>query len=87
MSVNVYFTRNYENNPALRLRKNKPNSKPIQTQTKPICSEAKMGVNICFTRNYVNNPAMRLPQNKPKTNPIKLVLSNVEWTQSPREPK
>jgi hypothetical protein len=35
MSATAYFTRNYENNVVLRLRKNKPNSKPIQSQNKP----------------------------------------------------
>ena len=37
MSASVYFTTNYENNPAARLRENKPNSNPIfqEAQNEP----------------------------------------------------
>jgi hypothetical protein len=36
MNVNLYNTTNYENISNWTLGKNKPNSNPIQTQTKPI---------------------------------------------------
>jgi hypothetical protein len=45
MNANVCFRRNYENNPALRLRQNKPN-----------LSEAKMSVSSVMTKDYENQP-------------------------------
>ena len=49
---------------------------PIQTQTNPISSEAKMSLNISLTRNYDNNLLLSLRQNKPKTNPISKKAKN-----------
>ena len=70
MNVNIYYTKAYINDTAFRRGQNKPNSKPIQTQTNPISENPKMNVNVAFTRNYHNNQALPLRKNKPKTNPI-----------------
>jgi len=56
MNVTSFITKYYENKWQRRVRKNKPNSNPIQTQSKPIQSQSK--------------PIQC--QNKAKTNPIKL---------------
>jgi len=56
---------------------------PIQTQSNPISSKAKMSVNIYYTEDYENKWLRRVRKNKPNTNPIqtqsKPVLSAVEW--------
>jgi hypothetical protein len=49
MNPTVYFTRNYENNPALWLRQNKAN----QTQ---FPKRQEMNTTVYFTRNYENQP-------------------------------
>ena len=36
MNVNSFITKDYRKNDAFTVQKNKPNSNPIQTQTKPI---------------------------------------------------
>jgi len=36
MNVNSLITKDYRKNDAFAVQKNKPNSNPIQTQTKPI---------------------------------------------------
>jgi len=38
MSANLYVIEDYENETAFRPQKNKPKTKPIQTQTKPVLS-------------------------------------------------
>jgi hypothetical protein len=58
MNLTIYLTKNYENNPAARLRKNKPNSKPIS-------KKPKMSASSIPTRDYENQPLAGLPQNKP----------------------
>ena len=55
MNVNPYNTTDYENKSNWTLGENKPNSNPIQTQSKPIKA----------------NKMPKQTQNKPKTNPIK----------------
>ena len=70
MSINIYCTKIYSDDPAFRRGQNKPNSNPIQTQTNPIAAEAKMGVNVSFTRTCDNNPAPPLRQNKANSKPI-----------------
>jgi hypothetical protein len=42
VNVNLYNTIDYENKSDWTLGKNKPNSKPIQTQTKPIAERVKL---------------------------------------------
>jgi hypothetical protein len=49
---------------------NKANTKPIQTQTKPISEKPKMSLNKVSKKDYDNNPALPLRQNKPNSNPI-----------------
>jgi len=41
MNVNLYNTKYYENKWQRRVRKNKPNTNPIQTQSNPILKEPK----------------------------------------------
>ena len=67
MNVTLCFTRNYENNPALPLRQNKPN----QTQFKPNFPKGKMSATSLLTKDYENKSNWTLGENKPKTNPIK----------------
>ena len=71
MNINVFPTRDYENIANWTLGENKPNSKPIQTQSNPISSKAKMSVNIYYTEDYENKWLRRVRNNKPNTNPNK----------------
>jgi len=41
MNVSFFYTKNYENKRDWTLGENKPNSKPIQTQSTPICRMPK----------------------------------------------
>jgi len=59
MSVNVYSTKNYDNNPAPRLRQNKANSNPIR-------QKPKMNVTCVLAKPYKNLPLWGLPQDKAK---------------------
>jgi len=86
MNVSPYNTKDYENIANWTLGQNKPNSKPIQTQSNPILSAVgglQMSVNIYCTEDYENKWLRRVRKNKPNTNPIqtqsKPVLSAVEW--------
>jgi len=71
MNVKSYNTTDYENIANWTLGQNKPNSKPIQTQSNPISSKAKMSVNIYYTEDYENKCLQRVRKNKPNTNPNK----------------
>ena len=68
------FTKDYENKWQRRVRKNKPNTNPKQTQTNPISEKPKMNLNFYSTKDYDNKPRLRAPgkqtQNKPNSNPI-----------------
>ncbi|MFB0553971.1 MAG: hypothetical protein ACETWQ_11745 [Phycisphaerae bacterium] len=70
MNVKSYNTTDYENIANWTLGENKPNSNPIQTQSNPISSKAKMSVNIYCTEDYENKWLRRVRKNKPNTNPI-----------------
>ena len=74
MNVSSILTKAYENKWQRRVRKNKPNTNPIQTQTNPISEKPKMNLNFYSTKDYENKPPLRAPakqtQNKPNSNPI-----------------
>jgi len=70
MNVNSLITKDYENKWQRRVRKNKPNSNPIQTQSNPICRMPKMSVNSILTKDYERYDIFAVPENKPNSNPI-----------------
>jgi len=73
MNLSIYSQIAYKNITAFRRVQNKPNSKPIQTQSNPILSAVaglQMNVNSILTKDYERNDIFRCPKNKPKTNPI-----------------
>ena len=49
-------------------------TKPIQTQSNPISSKAKMNANVFVTKDYENETAFRLQKNKTNSNPISVPL-------------
>jgi len=71
MNVTSLYTKDYENEPRLRTRENKPNTNPIRTQSNPISERPKMNENLFATKDYENITTFGLRQNKPNTNPIK----------------
>jgi len=88
MNVSRVSTKDYESQTLGERGKNKPNSNPIQTRTKPISEKAKMNVTSIITKGYENKPRFRAKakqtQFKPKqtqSNPIskanKLCCSDV----------
>ncbi len=70
MNVSIFYTKDYENKSDWTLGENKPNSKPIQTQSNPICRMPKMSVNSILAKDYERNDIFAVPQNKANTNPI-----------------
>jgi len=52
MDVNSAMAKDYENISDWTLGENKPNSNPIQTQTKPICQRVKLMAMCVFTKDY-----------------------------------
>ena len=82
MNVNIYNTTDYENKSNWTLGENKPNSNPIQTQTKPICRMPKMSVNSILTKDYERNDIFAVPENKANSNPIKPCPERIEFTLS-----
>jgi len=59
MNVSRVSTKDYEDETLGKRGKNKPNSKPIQTQTNPISEKAKMNVNYIITKGYENKSRFR----------------------------
>jgi len=75
MNVTKVLTKDYENRTLSGCGKNKPNTKPIQTQSNPISKKAKMNVSYIITKGYENKPRFRAKakqtQYKPKqTQPV-----------------
>ncbi len=66
MNVNLYNTTDYENKWQRRVRKNKPNSKPI----KPNLRKAKMNVNSLITKDYRKKDDFAVRKNKANSKPI-----------------
>ena len=71
MTVNIFFTRNYVNNPAERLFQNKPNSKPIQTQ---LPKSPRMNVSLSTTKDYAceQRKIKNEPNSKQTQPPVRL---------------
>jgi hypothetical protein len=55
MNVNISTKMSYENKCNWTLGENKPNSNPIQTQSKPICRKGKIDAKSVFTKDYEEN--------------------------------
>ena len=74
INATLFATKDYENKWQRRVRKNKPKTNPIQTQTNPISEKPKMNLNFYSTKDYDNKPRLRAPgkqtQFKPNSNPI-----------------
>jgi len=66
MNVTSFITKYYENKWQRRVRKNKPNSKPIKANL----PDAQMNVSSILTKDYERNDIFAVPENKAKTNPI-----------------
>jgi len=66
MNVSSVNTREYENEIAIRLAKNKPNTNPI----KPNFRNDKMNTTFYFTKCYENQPRLPAPGKQTQTNPI-----------------
>jgi len=79
MNANMVLTVDYKKKTLGESGKNKPNSKPIQTQTKPISEKAKMNVSYIKTKGYENKPHFwvnaKQTQFKPKQTQFKTNLS------------
>jgi len=78
MNVTSLITVDYENIANWKLGENKPNSKPIQSQSKPIQTQnkpnsrkAKMNISSALTKNYNNEQRTMNNERLCKTNPIK----------------
>jgi len=69
MNVSRVPTKDYENKTPGERGKNKPNSKPIQTQTKPISEKAKMNVTSIITKGYENKPPLPAPAKQTQYKP------------------
>ncbi len=70
MNVSIFSKMTYEYKRDWTIGQSKPNSNPIQTQTKPISSKAKMNVNSLITKDYRKKDDFAVQKNKPNTNPI-----------------
>jgi len=67
MNVTSFITKYYENKWQRKVRKNKPNSKPIKANLR----KAKMNVNSLITKDYSNEQRTMNNERLCKTNPIK----------------
>jgi len=65
MNVNLYNTTDYENKWQRKVRKNKPNSKPIS-------EKPKMNVNLYVIKEYENETGLRTPGKQTQSNPIRV---------------
>ncbi len=61
MNVNIYYTKVYKNETALRRGQNKPNSNPI----KPNSQNAQMNINLTLTKDYRKKDAFTAQKIKP----------------------
>jgi len=61
INATLSATKDYENKWQRRVRKNKPKTNPIQTQTNPISEKPKMNLNFYSTKDYDNKPRFRAP--------------------------
>ena len=78
MNVSIFSQMAYENKHNWTLSENKPNSKPIQTQSNLVLSavewanlpDAQMSVNSILRNDYERNDIFTVPENKANSNPI-----------------
>ena len=66
MNVTSFEKTDYHDLAALRLRKNKPNSKPNKANFR----NAQMNLNFFFTKDYKNHSLRSLPAKQTQSNPI-----------------
>jgi hypothetical protein len=74
MNVSNIITKDYVNETLSGSGKNKANSKPIQSQSKPIKAnfqKARMNINKVLTKDYENKSNWAICENKANTNPIR----------------
>jgi hypothetical protein len=79
MNVNSLITKDYRKNDAFAGQKNKPNSKPIQTQSKPIADRVKLMQCVYLQRIMKKNADRsyeKQSQNKANSNPIRTQCLN-----------
>ena len=69
INATLFAAKDYENKWQRRVRKNKPKTNPIQTQTNPIPEKPKMNLTFYSTKDYDNKPPRPKRKNEPKTNP------------------
>ncbi|MHC4173100.1 MAG: hypothetical protein ACYST5_09200 [Planctomycetota bacterium] len=91
MNVNSLITKDYRKNDAFAGQKNKPNSKPIQTQSKPIADRVKLMQCVYLQRIMKKNADRSYEKTKPKqsqfkpnSNPMskQLVVASPMWPES-----
>jgi hypothetical protein len=66
MNVNPYNATDYESKSNWTFGENKPNSKPIQTQSNPIAERVKLMQSVYLQRNMKKNAAKGYEKTKPK---------------------
>jgi len=69
INATLCATKDYENKWQRRVRKNKPKTNPIQTQTNPISEKPKMNLNFYSTKAYDNKPPLRPPAKQTQFKP------------------
>ncbi len=78
MNVTSFITTYYENKWQRRVRKNKPNSNPIRTQSNPISEKPKMNVNKVLRGDYENKSHFAAIAKQTQSNPISN-LTLLKW--------
>ena len=85
INATLFAAKDYKNKWQRRVRKNKPKTNPIQTQTNLISEKPKMTLNFYSTKDYDNKPPLRPPakqtQFKPNSNPIPARRDTIRDTQ------
>ena len=81
INATLFAAKDYENKWQRRVRKNKPKTNPIQTQTNPISEKPKMSLNFYSTKDYDNKPRFPAPAKQTQFKPNQTqfhTLSNAE---------
>ncbi len=71
VNANTFTQMAYENKSDWTLGENKPNTKPIQSQTKPIAERVKLMQSVCLQRNMKKNADRGYEKTKPKQTQFK----------------
>jgi hypothetical protein len=74
VNVNLYNKTDYEEKSVWTFGENKPNSKPIQTQTKPIAERIKLMQSVYLQRIMKKNANKGYEKTKPKQSQSKPIL-------------